>query len=157
MPWDAVCRKGRQRCYSLLLLGDAVNAFHCGVEWSSCLFSKNNLWTLDKASGSWPPPPWTLRWSLCLVFGVWCRQVLHPSRLLPGHAQSGSSVSGPSWVISCCLCSQCCPTKQCELTRWLSALSSGFGTPQSYSAKQEAPFKCKCLKLSRNQFPLVRK
>lgn len=93
----------------------------------------------------------------CLVFGVWCRQVLHPSRLLPGHAESGSSVSGPSWVISCCLCSQCCPTKQCELARWLSALSSGFGTPQSYSAKQEAPFNCKCLKLSRNQFPLVRK
>ena len=50
------------------------------------------------------------------------------------------------------------PSKQHELIRWLFCFQLLIcNSSQIYSVEQEASFNCDCLKLSRNQFPLVRK
>lgn len=119
MPWDAVLINGRPRCYSLLLLEDTVNTFHYEVDWScswKCLFSKNNLWTLDEISGLWPSLRWTLHLSpgdrasghvsvagRYFIFYT-SSQVIFSSEFL--------SSLGPSYLISCCLHFQYCCSGQ---------------------------------------------
>lgn len=140
------------------------------MKFLECLFSKNNLWTLAKVSGLWPPLAWTLCWSLGLGFGVW-GSVFSSGRPCVLHAPWGCSqgmfrvvsVFQDPAVISCCLCSQCCCHFSGVCWNWLGAKPHccSHSTPAllavGYSAKHEAPFNYKCLKLSRNQFPLVRK